>query len=72
MKPSLHGYILIIIICGIKERTQENESKIGVLVLISSIICLGGPGMPQFLHLQNGAKAQVYCEDQIKTCLRMI
>ena len=41
--PSLHDQILTVIICGIRERTLDNESKIWVLVLLSSVTHLGDP-----------------------------
>lgn len=42
-RPSLHDQILITVLCGIRERKLEKESKIRVLVFLSSVTHPGDP-----------------------------
>lgn len=42
-RPSLHDQILITVLCGIRERTPEKESKIRVLVFLPSVTHPGDP-----------------------------
>lgn len=44
------------IICGIRERTQEKESKYAFWFYFHQLPTVVAPELAQFLHLQNGTR----------------